>query len=157
MKNALKSLSALKFFPLFLVFAALGICSCKSSAPSFFVYSITEQELNGAELNFALKNFSSKTIESFVVNVELNFQNSESDFYENTYSFEREIFCSIEEGESIFNCIDIGEVMSLWDDTDLDFNQLIEEGSFYIGRIFVTKIVFSDKSEWLDPYGTWAF
>lgn len=130
--------------------------SCKSTASEKLVYLISDYELNLDQLEFTVKNTSSKSFSSFILYVEFSsaaFENYDSDLI----IVEKEFISEIESKDSKDFSIDLSEEKLTCNEYQDENENAYFENSTCIQNIYLKEIKFEDGSVFSDEYGSWSF
>lgn len=130
--------------------------SCKSSISEKLVYLISDCEINQENLEFTVKNTSSKSFSSFILYVE--FSSAASENYDSDLIIvEKEFISEIENNDSMDFSIDLSEENLTYDESLQENENAYFENSTCVQNIFIKEIRFEDGSVFSDEYGSWSF
>ena len=138
------------------MFTALLLSSCKTTGSEKLVYLISGCEISRDNLEFTVKNTSSKSFSSFILYVEFSsaaFENYDSDLI----IVEKEFISEIKSNDSMDFSIDLSEENLTYDESLQDNENADFENSTCVQNIFIKEIRFEDGSVFSDEYGSWSF
>lgn len=146
----------INYFLAIAMFTALLLSSCKTTGSEKLVYLISGCEISRDNLEFTVKNTSSKSFSSFILYVEFSsaaFENYDSDLI----IVEKEFISEIKSNDSMDFSIDLSEENLTYDESLQDNENADFENSTCVQNIFIKEIRFEDGSVFSDEYGSWSF
>lgn len=146
----------INYFLAIAMFTVLLLSSCKTTGSEKLVYLISGCEISRDNLEFTVKNTSSKSFSSFILYVEFSsaaFENYDSDLI----IVEKEFISEIKSNDSMDFSIDLSEENLTYDESLQENENADFENSTCVQNIFIKEIRFEDGSVFSDEYGSWSF